>query len=150
MMKSPLLLAMLLLSCGSALSQQAMVVFHPGETVHIIVSFEKAPVGLINNGTFVFALAEQPEHGQEALDRTIQGNQVEKISETRYEISGRIPDHAASGAFRLNWISIVIGGVGKQYTVGDDFKPISVNVVNPERPEFPVISDVRVGQGATP
>jgi hypothetical protein len=137
------LLVLVLSSAVTVGAQEASVVFHPGETVHILVTFKAPPVAL-DGAVFSFGLLTQVSKDQEALGRNFQGDQIKKITDTQFEISGKVLEHCASGTYRLNWISVTVKGTGKQYNEGSDFKEITIAVLNPERPEFPTIDDVRI------
>ncbi len=138
-----MLLVLVVLGAGTVAAQEVGVVFHPGETVHILVTF-KTPPNPVEAATFGFGLVGQPEKAQEPLGQGFQGSQFKKISDAQFEISGTIPDHTASGNFKLNWINIGIKGVGKQYNEGADFKGLTIRIINPEHPEFPAIDDVKL------
>jgi hypothetical protein len=138
-----LLLAFVVASAGTACAQEASVVFHPGESIHILVTL-KTPTIPFDNTAFYFGLVGQPDKLQAQLGRGFQGNEYKKISDTQFEISGKIPDHTATGNFTLNWISVNINGVGKVYDAGSDFKSVTVTVINSEHPDFPAIDDVKL------
>jgi len=121
------------------------VVFHPGETVHILVTF-KTPPASIGSAVCAFGIVGQPDKKQEQLAQNIQVNQVKKVNDTQFEVSGTISEHIASGTFRLNWINIGINGVAKMYTEGTDFKELTISILNPEHPEFPAIDAVKVSR----
>jgi hypothetical protein len=142
-MRNIVMLLLIVICAVTTPAQEASVVFHPGELIHILVSF-KTPPATIDGGVFSFGLVSQPDRAQEPLIHDFQGNQVKKINDTQFEISGSVPDHIVSGTFRLNWINIVVKGVGKQYSVKTDFKELTVTILNPEHPEFPVIDDVKL------
>jgi len=143
-MKNITVLLVFIVMCAvTAFAQEASVVFHPGESVHILVTF-KTPPGTFESAAFAFGLVGKPEKAQEQLGQGFQGNQIKKVSDTQFEISGTIPDHTASGNFRLNWININIKGVGKQYNEGNDFKELTITIINSEHPEFPAIDDVKL------
>jgi hypothetical protein len=137
-----LLLVSVVLFAGTVPAQEASVAFHPGESVHILVKLEA--VAPVENAAFYFGLVTQPDKGQELLGRGITGNQFNKVSDAQFEITATIPEHVVSGTFKLSWISITIKGVGKQYNEGSDFKAVNIAIVNPERPQFPKIDDVKV------
>jgi len=129
-------------ACGVS-AQEASVVFHPGDQIHILVIF-KTPPTTIEGGSFTFGAVGQPDKAQELLNRGFNGNQVHKVSDTQYEITGTIPDHIVSGHYGLTNISFAIMAVGKQYSAGNDFKELTITVINPEHPEFPAIDDVKL------
>jgi RNA binding exosome subunit len=110
-------------ACGVS-AQEANVVFHPGDQIHILVTFKAAPASP-EGGTFTFALEGQPDKAQELLNRGLYGNQIHKVSETQYEITGTIPEHVVSGHY------------GNELTI---------TVINPEHPDFPAINDVKLSQ----
>ncbi len=142
-MKNIAMVFLLVMACAATGSaQDATVVFHPGDSVHILVAF-KTP-STFDGAVFSFGLIGQPDKKQEGLGLGFQGNQFKKISDTQVEITGTVPEHSASGTYRLNWINITIKAVGKQYNEGSDFKELTITVLNPEHPEFPVIDDVRL------
>jgi hypothetical protein len=136
-----LLLGALCLSTASA--QEPSVVFHPGDTIHILIAFKKPPI-TIESASFNFIAVGQPDKAQELLNRSIGGNQLHKISDVEYEISGTIPDHIVSGRYSLNYIHVAAAGVSKPYAAGNDFKELTITTINPEHPEFPAIDDVKL------
>ena len=143
-MRNILLMFILTIVCtGTLMAQEASFVFHPGDPVHILVTF-KTPPAPFEGGSFTFNLIGQPDKAQELLNGGFSGNQVHKISDTEYEISGTISEHMVSGRYNLTRINVAITGVGKQYSAGTDFKELTLTIVNPEHPEFPAIGDVKL------
>jgi hypothetical protein len=142
-MKNIMLLVLAVMCAGTLSAQEASVVFHPRDPIHILVTF-KTPPTPFESAYFSFALLGQPDKGQELLNRGFAGDHVQKLGDTQYEISGTIPDHIVSGHFFLNVISVTIKGVGKQYSSGNDFKELTITIINPERPEFPAIEDIKL------
>jgi hypothetical protein len=136
-----LLFALVAASVSSLVGQEASLVFHPGDPIHILVKF-KTPPTPFESANLTFVQLGQPNKAQEQLSRNIGGNQVQKISETEYEITAIVPDHIATGRYGLSYINVAIKGVSKSYTVETDFQPLTVTVVNPEHPEFPAIDSV--------
>jgi len=134
---------LIVVSAVSASAQEAAVVFHPGETIHILVSFKTPPIS-IASAVCAFGIVGQPDKKQEQLAQNFPINQVKKVTDTQFEVSGTIPEHIASGTFRLSWINIGINGVGKSYAEGTDFKELTIHILNPEHPEFPAIDDVKL------
>jgi hypothetical protein len=142
-MRNIMMSLILIVSCTVALSaQEASIVFHPRDPIHILVEF-KTPPPPLQCASYYFSLMGQPGKSQQSLDQGFGGGQVRKISDTEFEISGTIPEHIASGNFRLSRINVAINDVGKQYSQ-DDFKELTIAILNPERPEFPVIGDVKL------
>lgn len=128
-------------------AQQAQLVFHPGDSVHILVTFKAAPKPL-SSAMFHFALVGQPDKSQQKLLQSFNGNAIRSISDTQFEITGTIPEHAASGNFRLDQIQVSENGIWKPYQAGTDFATLTIAVSNPERdPDFPPITGVTLGPG---
>src|ERR1700722_908609 len=125
MRKCILLLVLALTTACGVSAQEAKVVFHPGDQIHILVTFKAAPASL-EGGTFTFALEGQPDKAQELLNRGLYGNQIHKVSETQYEITGTIPEHVVSGHYGLAAIGVGIMGVGKQYSAKTDFSELTI------------------------
>ena len=142
-MKNILMLLVLVVICATTVSaQEASVVFHPGESVHVLVTL-KAPAAF-DRVVFSFGLFGQADKKQEQLGRSFQGSEFKKISDEEFEMTVKIPEHTASGPFRLNWIDIGVKDVSKQYVEVSDFKVLTITILNPEHPEFPAIEDVRL------
>jgi hypothetical protein len=142
-MKKIVMLLLLVVICAATVSaQEASVVFHPGESVHVLVTL-KSPAAF-DRVVFSFGLFGQPDKKQEQLGRSIQGSEFKKISDEEFEMTVKIPEHTASGPFRLNWIDIGVKDVSKQYLEGTDYKVLTITIFNPEHPEFPTIDDVKL------
>lgn len=142
-MKNIMMLLLLVVVCATTVSaQEASVVFHPGESVHVLVTL-KSPTAL-DRMVFAFGLLGQPDKNQEQLGTSFQGSEFKKISDEEFEMTVKIPEHTASGTFRLAWIDISVKEVSKQYREGSDFKVLTITVLNPEHPEFPTIGDVKL------
>jgi hypothetical protein len=143
MRKTMLALLLSIVAVGVCQAQEASVVFHPGDKVHVLVNF-KAPPPTLENVNVVFQLLGVVDKDQALLTTVFQGGDVKKITETQFEVTGLVAQNVASGHYRLNYIGVVSKGVGKQYNEGADFNEVVVTVVNPEHPDFPAIANVHV------
>jgi hypothetical protein len=140
------LIAAVLLAC-TALNGQAPavgVVYHPGDAVHIIVSF-KSPVTL-TNGRFLFVLNGAPHADQQGFEAQFGGTDFKRLSETEYEVSGDVSPIMASGGYRLEVLYMTMQGVTKLYNRDPDLagNEITIRIENAKHIEFPGIKDVRV------
>jgi hypothetical protein len=143
-MKKIMMLLLLVVVCAATVSaQESSVVFHPGESVHILVTL-KSPPATFDGVSFAFGILGQPDKKQELLGTSFQGSEFKKITDEQFEMTVTIPEHTASGTFRLSWINIAVKRVSKQYQEGSDFKVLTITILNPEHPEFPTIDDVRL------
>jgi hypothetical protein len=138
-----LMLLFVVVGAATCSAQETSVVFHPGDPIHVLVNFKTAPPTL-EGAVFGFNLIGNPDKQQEMLGTSFQGNQVKKLTDTQFELTGTVPANSASGTYRLSWISVTIKSVGKQYNEGSDFKELTIGVLNPEHPQFPVIENVHV------
>jgi hypothetical protein len=145
-MKKLSLAAILAVFCLIPLGAQEIstaAVYHPGDPIHISVIL-KTPAS-IASATFTFSLVGEIEKGQETLTSGFSGNNFKSLSETKFEVSGAIPEHIAGGNYKLTAIAIAIDGVSKYYSnQKGDFKELTITVVNPEHPAFPKIDDVKI------
>src|SRR5262249_1183128 len=80
------------------------VVFHPGDTIHLMISFKESGVTL-DGGIARFVLRTEPRENQKAFGRLVDANHLTKLSDREYEFSGTISELVASGEYQLNWIS---------------------------------------------
>jgi hypothetical protein len=143
-MKNIVMLLVLVVICATTVSaQEASVVFHPGESIHVLVTL-KAPPATFDGVSFAFGMLGQPDKKQEQLGTSFQGNDFKKITDEQFEMTVTIPEHTASGTFRLSWINITVKHIAKQYQEGSDFKVLTITILNPEHPEFPTIEDVKL------
>jgi hypothetical protein len=143
-MKKIVLMFLLVVAGTAACSaQETSVVFHPGDPIHVLVNFKTAPPTL-EGAVFSFNLLGNPDKQQQMLTTSFQGNQVKKITDTQFELTGTVAANSASGTYRLNWINVTIKTIGKQYNEGSDFKDLTIAVLNPEHPEFPLIENVQL------
>jgi hypothetical protein len=118
-------------------------VYHPGDPIRVLVTI-KAPASVTSAG-FNFGHVGEVEKGQEALQLSFSHNEFKNLSDTKFEISGVLPQHIAAGTYKLNIITIVINGVAKNYShENGDFRELTVTVLNPELPIFPKIDDVKI------
>jgi hypothetical protein len=135
----------MLFTCGGLRAQAptAGLVYHPGDTVRVVVSF-KAPIAL-DGGTFYFQLTGELHNDQQGFARDFGGSGFKKLSDTEYEVSGEVSAALASGTWRLGILDMRTQGVTKRYTYPSDFtSEVTIRIENPKRVEFPAIKDVRV------
>ncbi len=88
-------------------------VYHPGDPIRVLVTI-KAPASVTSAG-FNFGHVGEVEKGQEALQQSFGHNDFKNLSDTKFEISGVVPQHIAAGTYKLNTVTIVINGVAKNY-----------------------------------
>jgi hypothetical protein len=143
MRRLSLMLLLVFVGAAACSAQGTSVVFHPGDPIHVLVNFKTAPPTL-EGAVFGFNLLGNPDKQQELLGTSFQGNQIKKITDTQFELTGTVAANSASGTYRLNWISITAKSIGKQYSEGSDFKELTIGVLNPEHPEFPAIETVHI------
>jgi hypothetical protein len=128
---------------ASAQAPEVTLVYHPGDSVRVAVSF-KEPVHL-EGGRFYFQLQGALQSGQPGFGDAFQGSELKKISDTEYEFAGQIPEVTASGTWRLGFIDASMQGVSKRYNFGTDFKKdVTIRIENPRHVQFPEIKDVGV------
>jgi len=125
----------------------SVVVFHPGETMHLVVAFKDS--GITFDSVWCrFSLQGQQREGQKAFSGTMDLNRMTKIPdrEREYELSGTITDQVASGDFSLEFVIGSLNGLSRRYNSGADFSKITIRVENPKRVDFPDIKTITLKQ----
>lgn len=137
---------LLLLFCGAigrAQAPEVGTVYKPGDTVRVVVTL-KSPL-VVTRAQVRFTLDGEPRPDQRGFHNYLDCDNVTKISDTEYEIAGRVIDDDASGKYKLSWFYLYSNGAEKQYVVGQDFQQVVlVRVENPAHVKFPEIKDVTV------
>ncbi len=143
MKRAVVVLAVVLFSAAVLAAQEPEVVFRPGDTVRIVVTF-KSPVNL-DSGACFFRFRGELQENQRGFGTEFGLHQLARISDTEYEFSGTVPPTSASGRWRLEIIDPSSEGVARRYQFGQGFnKEVVIRIVNPKHVQFPDIEDVTV------
>jgi hypothetical protein len=126
---------------AKAQSPEVGVVYRPGDTIHVVVTFEK-PIK-VDSGGFYLQLQGALTPGQWGFATAFWGTQLAAISDREYEFSGPLSASVGSGKWLLQFVDVATGGVTRRYNFGTDFKEeIVLRIENPRHVEFPDLNSV--------
>jgi hypothetical protein len=140
------LIASFFIAAATADDVAPTIVYHPGDTIHLLTSFKDVGV-TFDSMMSRFSLQGQQRDGQKAFSTIIDQNRLTKISEHDYELSGTVTDQIASGDYQLQMIIGSAKDLSHQYRFGTDFQTkILIHIENPIRLDFPEIKGVSLKQ----
>ncbi len=128
-----------------AADTEATVVYRPGDTIRIFVTF-KEPISL--RGVIArFNLRDQLPAGQKVFTSFFDANSFVKQSDHEFELTGKIGEHVAAGTYQLGFINATDDAeFTRSFSAGQDFPVVIVSVRNDRRVEFPDITTIRVAE----
>jgi hypothetical protein len=151
MLSGCLFVLLLAAKAGGAQPLRAAIVFHPGDTLRLMVTFKEGMA--FDSGTARFCMQGEPRNGQQAFSRCVFAELKKPNSaEHTYEFSAALNNQVTAGEFRLEMIRISANGLSRVYNPGSDFQPLTpIQIENSNRVDFPDITGITVqGPGGTP
>lgn len=146
-------LALLFLFAGVVKAQTAEpekkpVVYHPGQTIAVVVTFEGKDADQITSAAMSIAFrASEPPKDQSGFSTQIYQSSANKVGPNQFKIEFKIPDTQATGDYELNQIRAIVfpaNSVVLFYNAPADFSPRGFRVENPKTFDKPKIKDVQV------
>jgi hypothetical protein len=143
----PVLFAAILgLCCGLAHGQDAVSLdkaYHPGELVHVISTY--ASQVNLSGGGVTFALSKLDNEAQRLWTRSFDLTDLKALQPNQYEATGKIPEYAASGVYRLIRAWSGVSDLNKGYDYPDTLhENITVRVINERRDPLPTLIDLKL------
>jgi len=140
-------LLLMVVALGAAADEiTPAIVVHPGEPVHVLVTFKEGGVS-VEGGYARFNIQTAVRDGQQSFSRQLTADNFKKLSDRQVEITATVGDKTASGDYRIDMIVGYSNGVSRTYTSGNDFEVTpAVRIENPHRIDFPNIKDVKVSK----
>jgi hypothetical protein len=138
--------AMLGLFCGLAHGQDIATLdkaYHPGEPLHVIFTF--ASQVDLSSGGVTFNLNKLENEAQRLWTRGFNLTEIKVLQPTQYEATGRIPEYAATGVYRLIRAWSSVSDLSKGYDYPDTLhQDITVRVINERRDPLPALIDLKL------
>jgi hypothetical protein len=126
---------------------EASVAYRPGDTVRIFVAF-KQPVSL-KNAMLRFGLQGPLPAGQKVFTPIFDASSFAKLSDSEFELTGKIGEHVATGTYQLSFINATDDADFTRTFSGQDLPVVTISVRNDRRVEFPDIQSIRVAEHST-
>lgn len=124
-------------------SIDVIAAYHPGETIHIVVSLQRP--AKLSSLSCQFRLAKLEVASQQQYTTVINSNSYKAFSDTDYEVSAVVPDYAASGIYRLLYASTAVPELTKEYNVPSDLgKTYTIKIINEKADPLPNIKDIKI------
>ena len=141
--KASLSLSMVILLGASLL--QAQTVYHPGQVIHVSVTFDGTYVTKIKGVQVVASIPSAPD-SQPGFKTEIFLTESKPTGPNSFEVSYRVPDNQASGEYPLKQIraSLTDSSLTLFYESEKDFTPRILKIENIQSFVKPKIKDVQV------
>jgi hypothetical protein len=117
--------------------------YHPGELVHVISTY--ASQVNLSGGGVTFALSKLDNEAQRLWTRSFDLTDLKALQPNQYEATGKIPEYAASGVYRLIRAWSGVSDLNKGYDYPDTLhENITVRVINERRDPLPALIDLKL------
>lgn len=117
--------------------------YHPSEPVHVVVTF--AGQVELSGGGVQFNLYKLDNQGQSLWTRTFNLTELKRLQPNQYEATGKIPEYAATGVYRLTNAWCGVSDLSKSYGYPDTLhQDITIRVINEKRDPLPALVDLKI------
>ncbi|HTR35792.1 MAG TPA: hypothetical protein VMH80_07835 [Bryobacteraceae bacterium] len=118
-------------------------VYHPGEQVHVIITFAAA-VDLTGGGV-AFNREKLDDVAQRLWTASFNLTQLRRLQPNQYEASGAIPEFAASGTYRVVRAWSGVSDLTKGYDYPDTLpENITIRIINERKDPLPRLTDLKL------
>ena len=130
---------------GSSLLH-AQAVYHPGQVIHVSVTFEGPFVSKIKKVQVAASLLTAPPDSQPGFKTEIFLTESKQAGPNTFDVSYLVPDNQASGDYPMKQIRVglIDSSLTLFYEAQTDFSPKTLKIENPESFVKPKIKDVQV------
>lgn len=134
------------MTATSTNAQELQLVFHPGDTLRFVITFEREAA--IDSAGVYFVLQTPIAQNQNGMQTSFWANQsTRRLSDTEWEVSGKIAE-VPSGKYDANRVDASQRGASRTYSVGNGLpKTLTIRVENPEHTNLPDIKDIVLKSG---